>query len=84
MFSAHAAIELYAEAFEAAGRLDRLQAFAAERGADFYGLPRNKERITLERRDWTPPASYRFQDAELVPFRAGETIAWQLVEGPGT
>jgi dihydroorotase len=82
VFSAHAAIELYAEAFELAGRLDRLQAFASERGADFYGLPRNTERITLERRAWTPPASYRYEADDLVPFRAGESIAWQLVEGP--
>jgi dihydroorotase len=80
IFSAHAAIELYAEAFEQAGRLDSLQAFAAERGADFYRLPRNSERITLERSPWTPPAAYPFAGGELVPFRAGETIAWRLVE----
>jgi dihydroorotase len=80
VFSAHAAIELYAEAFEQAGRLDRLQAFASERGPDFYHLPRNTDRITLERVAWTPPASYRFDRDELVPFRAGETIAWRLAE----
>jgi dihydroorotase len=80
VFSAHAAIELYAEAFEHAGRLDRLQAFASERGPDFYGLPRNTDRVTLERVAWTPPASYRFDRDELVPFRAGETIAWRLAE----
>lgn len=80
VFSAHAAIELYAEAFEQAGRLDRLQAFAAERGADFYGLPRNTGRVTLERTAWAPPAAYRFDQDELVPFRAGEQIAWRLVE----
>jgi dihydroorotase len=80
IFSAHAAIELYAEAFEQAGRLDRLQAFASERGADFYGLPRNSERITLERTSWTPPASYRYAEDELVPFRAGEPLAWRLAE----
>jgi dihydroorotase len=79
VFSAHAAIELYAEAFEQAGRLDRLQAFAAERGADFYGLPRNTDTITLERASWIPPAAYRFDQDELVPFRAGEPIAWRLV-----
>lgn len=78
VFSAHAAIELYAEAFELAGRLDRLQAFASERGADFYGLPRNSDSITLERVSWTPPAAYPFETHELVPFRAGESIAWQL------
>lgn len=81
IFSAHAAIELYAEAFEHAGRLDRLQAFASERGPDFYGLPRNTDFITLERAAWTPPASYRFGAEELVPFRAGESIAWKMVGG---
>lgn len=81
IFSAHAAIELYAEAFDQAGRLDRLQAFASERGADFYGLPRNKETITLAREPWSPPAAYPFGEHELVPFRAGETIAWRMIEG---
>ncbi|HEX7013688.1 MAG TPA: dihydroorotase [Steroidobacteraceae bacterium] len=80
IFSAHAAIELYAEAFEQAGRLDKLQAFASERGADFYGLPRNRDWITLERTAWTVPPSYHFGADELVPFRAGESIAWRLVE----
>lgn len=78
VFSAHAAIELYAEAFEQAGRLDRLQAFASERGPDFYGLPRNTGFITLERTPWSPPAAYPFEAGELVPFRAGEPIAWRL------
>lgn len=80
VFSAHAGIELYAEAFEAAGRLERLQAFASERGADFYGLPRNTTTITLKRTAWSPPAVYRFGNDELTPFRAGESITWQLVE----
>ncbi|HEX2493898.1 MAG TPA: dihydroorotase, partial [Steroidobacter sp.] len=80
VFSAHAALELYAEAFDEADRLDRLQAFASERGPDFYGLPRNTERITLERTSWTPPDCYRFAQDELVPFRAGETIAWRLCD----
>jgi dihydroorotase len=78
IFSAHAAIELYAEAFEQAGALERLQAFASERGADFYGLPHNREHITLERSSWTAPATYSFDKDELVPFRAGESIAWRL------
>jgi dihydroorotase len=78
VFSAHAAIELYAEAFELAGRLDRLEAFASHRGPDFYGLARNTDQITLERQAWTPPASYRFDQDELVPFRAGESIAWRM------
>ena len=82
MFSAHAGIELYAEAFEAVGRLDRLEGFAAEFGADFYGLPRNSGHITLARRAWRPPANYPFPaeaGGKLVPMRAGETVAWQLV-----
>jgi dihydroorotase len=80
MFSAHAGIELYAEAFEAAGRLDRLEGFAADFGADFYGLPRNAGRIRLARKPWTPPANYPMGDSNrLVPMRAGETIAWQMV-----
>jgi dihydroorotase len=84
MFSAHAGIELYAEAFEAAGKLDRLEGFASDFGADFYRLPRNAERIRLARRGWTPPASYPFPadggaEHQLVPMRAGESIAWQLV-----
>jgi dihydroorotase len=80
IFSAHAAIELYAEAFEHAGKLERLQAFASERGPDFYQLPRNVERITLERKAWRPPAAYAFGQDELTPFRAGEEIAWRLQE----
>lgn len=78
MFSAHAAMELYAEVFEQAGRLDRLEAFASERGADFYGLPRNTSKITLERVDWSPPASYAFGKDQLVPMRAGETLQWRF------
>lgn len=78
IFSAHAGIELYAEAFERAGALAKLEDFAASFGADFYGLPRNQTTITLERRAWQPPAHYPFGHSELVPFRAGESIAWVL------
>ena len=78
MFSAHAALELYAEAFEQAGRLDRLEAFASERGADFYGLPRNSNKVVLEKISWTPPARYVFGPDQLVPMRAGETVQWRL------
>jgi len=79
MFSAHAGIELYAEAFEAAGRLERLEGFASDFGADFYGLPRNADRIKLVKRPWQAPANYAMGDANrLVPMRAGESIAWQL------
>ena len=78
IFSAHAGIELYAEAFEAAGALDKLEAFASCHGADFYGLPRNRERITLARDAWQVPGHYPFGLDELVPLRAGERIAWSL------
>ncbi|MDD5247619.1 MAG: dihydroorotase [Rhodocyclaceae bacterium] len=78
-YTAHAGIELYAEVFEAAGALDRLEAFAAFHGADFYGLPRNRERITLVKESWTVPAVVPYGAEEtLVPLRAGETVAWRL------
>ncbi len=82
IFSAHAAIELYAEIFETEGILPRLQGFAAEFGADFYRLGRNQESITLIKEPWTVPASYAFGDAELVPLRAGESIGWRLKSAP--
>jgi len=82
IYTAHAAIELYAEAFERAGRLERLEGFASVHGADFYRLPRNTDAITLVRAPWTAPASYAFGDDALVPFRAGESLAWRL-EMPG-
>jgi dihydroorotase len=78
MFTAHAALELYAEAFEAAGRLDRLEGFASFHGADFYGLPRPTESITLIKETWVPPVTYEFGDGVLVPYRAGETVSWRL------
>ncbi len=78
MYSAHAAIELYAEAFERAGALDRLEGFASFFGADFYGLPRNTDTITLRRIAWDVPNAYPFGEEQLVPYRAGEQIAWQL------
>jgi dihydroorotase len=79
MFSAHAGIELYAEAFESVDRLAALEGFAADYGADFYGLPRNRERIRLEKRPWNPPANYPLGGDRLVPMRAGEPVAWQMV-----
>ena len=79
MYSAHAGIELYALAFERAGALARLPAFAADFGADFYGLPRNEDTITLQRRPWTPPASYDFGTDRIVPMFAGESLNWSLV-----
>jgi dihydroorotase len=83
MFSAHAGIELYAEAFESVGKLDKLEGFASDFGADFYGLPRNTDRIRLARREWRPPANYAMgaseKEGRLVPMRANEPIPWQLV-----
>ncbi|HEY8353689.1 MAG TPA: dihydroorotase [Methylophilaceae bacterium] len=78
MYTAHAAIELYAEAFETAGALDRLEAFAAFHGADFYGLPRNRERITLTRQRWRVPDELAMGGDRLVPLRAGQEIGWKL------
>jgi dihydroorotase len=78
MFTAHAAIELYAEAFESVGKLDQLQGFASHFGADFYGLPRHQETITLSKEPWAPPAMYEFGSGTVVPYRAGESIAWRL------
>jgi len=78
IFSAHAGLELYAGIFEQAGMLARLEDFASGFGADFYGLPRNQGALTLQRREWTAPASYPFGAEELVPFRAGAPIAWML------
>ncbi|GAB4478930.1 MAG: dihydroorotase [Burkholderiaceae bacterium] len=77
-FTAAAALEMYAMAFEAAGALDRLEAFASLHGPDFYGLPRNGSTVTLERRAWTVPNELRFGDATLVPLAAGETLPWKL------
>jgi dihydroorotase len=78
IFSAHAGIELYAEAFDAAGALPRLESFASEFGADFYGLPKNEERITLSRDPWPVPQSFAFGDDELIPLRAGGQIKWRI------
>jgi dihydroorotase len=80
IYSAHAAIELYAEAFEAAGALGRLNGFASEHGAAFYGLPLNEGTVTLTKESWDVPASYRFGSDELVPLRAGEKILWRVAQ----
>ena len=79
LFSAHAALELYAGIFEQQDALDRLEGFAAHHGADFYKLPRNRGTISLERVPWTVPADYPFGEQRLVPLEAGETLAWQIV-----
>ncbi|MDB6098426.1 MAG: dihydroorotase [Gammaproteobacteria bacterium] len=78
MFTAHAAIELYAEAFAAVGKLDRLEAFASHFGADFYGLPRHTDSVTLLNEPWAVPTAYAFGDGALIPYRAGEAVGWRL------
>jgi dihydroorotase len=78
-YTAHAAIEMYAEAFDAAGALDKLEAFASFNGADFYGLPRNQGTITLKKESWTPPESFTFGEAALKPLRSGEALPWRMV-----
>ena len=80
IYTAHAAIELYAEAFDYASAIDRLEAFASHRGPDFYGLPRNEDKIVIERREQTIAKELPFGDTVLVPMRAGETVAWQLAD----
>jgi len=77
-YTALTALELYAEAFDAAGALDRLEAFASFHGPDFYRLPRNTGTVTLRREHWTVPESLPFGDAQLKPLRAGETLGWRL------
>jgi dihydroorotase len=78
-YTAHAAIEMYAEAFDDAGALDKLEAFASFNGADFYSLPRNQGTITLKKESWTPPESFAFGEAELKPLRSGESLPWRMV-----
>jgi dihydroorotase len=82
IYSAHAAVELYAESFEQAHALARLEPFASFHGADFYRLPRNRASISLRKEPWSPPATYPFGDDVIVPLRAGEPIGWRLVQ-PG-
>lgn len=82
-YTAHAAMELYAEAFEAAGALDKLEGFASFHGAGFYGLPRNTGTLALQRTAWTVPDAYAFGEAQLKPLRAGETLRWKAVAGAG-
>ncbi len=77
-YTAHAAIELYAEVFEQAGALDKLEGFASHYGPDFYGLPRNRDTLTLVRQPWQLPTELDFGDQTLVPLRAGDTLSWQV------
>jgi dihydroorotase len=78
MYTAHAALELYAEAFESANALDKLEAFASFYGADFYGLPRNTDKITLIKQTWTVPNELALGNESLVPLRAGQQVHWKL------
>jgi len=77
-YTAPIALALYAEAFESAGALDRLEGFASHYGADFYGLPRNGDKVTLTRESWTVPAEYPFGAETVVPLRAGESVHWRV------
>jgi len=78
IYSSHAAIELYAEAFESRNALDKLEAFTSINGPTYYGLAVNKTKITLKKSEWTVPASYPFGGEVVIPFRAGETVQWKL------
>jgi dihydroorotase len=78
IYTAHAGIELYAEAFDAVGHVDRLEAFASHNGADFYGMARNTKRITLQKKPWTVAEALPFGSDVLVPLRGGETVQWRL------
>jgi len=80
-YSAPLALPLYAEAFDDAGALDRLEGFASRFGAEFYGLPQNDDRITLERVEWTVPAELPYGDETIVPLRAGERMRWRVQAG---
>jgi dihydroorotase len=77
-YTAHAALEMYAEIFDAAGALHRLEGFASFHGPDFYGLPRNTSTVTLKRESWTPPLSFPLGEAELKPLRSGEALPWSM------
>jgi len=79
MYTANAAIELYAEAFDAAGALDKLEAFASFNGPDFYQLPRNSDTLSLVREPWQVPASLAYGNDELIPLRAGEYVQWRCL-----
>jgi dihydroorotase len=80
-FTAPHALELYAEAFEQMGALDRLEGFAAHHGADWYGLPRNTGSVTLKRERWRLPESYPYAGEKIVPLRAGEELGWKMSDG---
>src|SRR5690606_12237755 len=76
IFTAHAALELYAEAFASVDKLEQLEGFASHHGPDFYGLPRNRERVRLTRNEISVPDRYAMGDGDLIPLRAGESLTW--------
>ncbi|WP_025769426.1 dihydroorotase [Thioalkalivibrio sp. HK1] len=78
IYTAHAGIELYAEVFEGAGALDHLEAFASRNGPDFYGLPVNEESMVLHKKAWSVPRTMPIGEEDLIPFRAGSEVAWQV------
>ncbi len=78
IYSAPVALALYAHTFEMAGALDRLEAFASLRGPDYYSLPRNEAKITLQKADWTVPPEFEFGDGVVVPMWAGQKLSWQV------
>mmetsp|Transcript_10373 Transcript_10373/g.15312 ORF Transcript_10373/g.15312 Transcript_10373/m.15312 type:complete len:357 (+) Transcript_10373:124-1194(+) len=80
VYTAHGAVELYAEAFEMMGKLDKLEPFCSHFGADFYGLKRNERKITLEKKKWVVPMTYEFGVETVTPLRGGDTISWSIVE----
>ena len=79
VFSAHAAIELYAEVFDRANKIEMLEGFASHHGPDFYGLKRNTEAITLEKNSWVVPESFKLANSEIVPFFGGRSLSWRLL-----
>lgn len=80
IYTAPAALELYAEVFEGCGALDKLEGFASQHGPDFYGLPRNSEIITLQRDPWTMPAEFPLAESVVVPIRASESVHWRILD----
>ncbi|KAL3922728.1 MAG: hypothetical protein SGILL_002048 [Bacillariaceae sp.] len=80
VYSAHCCIEMYAQAFDEVGKLDKLEDFCSSYGADHYGLPRNTHTIKLEKKPWTVPMTYPFGEETVTPLKAGEDVLWTIVE----
>ena len=79
VFSAHVAVEMYAQVFDEQGKLDLLENFTSSHGADHYGLPRSAETITLERKSWIVPKTYEFGESTVTPLKSGEEVHWKIV-----